>query len=139
MDLARSQGPAPLTSFLQRGGVSAGRAELARAGGPLPGVRNLLCWRHLERLRHHGGTVDSPVRPQDRQSRGGAVQRVLVVCGAGASSTFLVHWMRKAAEARGLDLTIEAGSSAQVPSELDGVTAVLVGAHLAEQFAALQA
>jgi len=67
------------------------------------------------------------------------VQRILVVCGAGASSTFLVHWMRRAAEARGLDLTIDAGSSAQVPSELDGVTAVLVGAHLAEQFAALQA
>jgi cellobiose-specific phosphotransferase system component IIB len=47
--------------------------------------------------------------------------------------------MRRAAQARGLDLTIDAGSSAQVPAELDGVTAVLVGAHLAEQFPALQA
>jgi len=67
------------------------------------------------------------------------VQRILVVCGAGASSTFLVHWMRRAAQARGLELAIDAGSSAQVPSELGGVTAVLVGAHLAEQFPALQA
>jgi PTS system cellobiose-specific IIB component len=67
------------------------------------------------------------------------VQRVLVVCGAGASSTFLVHWMRKAAQARGLTLTIDAGSQDDLIERLGEVDAVLVGSHLVEDFARLRA
>lgn len=66
------------------------------------------------------------------------MQRVLVVCGAGASSTFLVHWMRKAAEARALSLAIDAGSQDDLIERLGEVDAVLVGAHLAADFARLR-
>jgi len=62
------------------------------------------------------------------------VERVLVICGAGASSTFLVHWMRREADARGLDLAIEAGSNDDLESRLGDVDAVLVGGHLEGQF-----
>ena len=60
--------------------------------------------------------------------------RILVVCGAGASSTFLVHWMRRVAESRGLDLAVDAGSQDDLAGRLTGLDAVLVGAHLAEAF-----
>jgi PTS system cellobiose-specific IIB component len=48
--------------------------------------------------------------------------RIVVVCGAGASSTFAALRIRRAAEARGLD-----------------VDAVLVGTHLAERRSSLAA
>ena len=62
------------------------------------------------------------------------MRRILVVCGAGASSTFLVHWMRRVAESRGLDLAVDAGSQDDLAGRLTGLDAVLVGAHLAEAF-----
>ncbi|MEO7122313.1 MAG: PTS IIB subunit [Lacisediminihabitans sp.] len=62
------------------------------------------------------------------------MQRILVVCGAGASSTFLVFWMRKAAASRGLELVIDAGSQDDLAARLPGLHAVLVGAHLADSF-----
>lgn len=65
------------------------------------------------------------------------MQRILVVCGAGASSTFLVHWMRKLAESRGLDYVIDAGSREEIQSRLPGLNAVLVAAHLADSYPAL--
>lgn len=66
------------------------------------------------------------------------MQRILVVCGAGASSTFLVHWMRRAADSRGLQLTIEAGSQDDVAAGLPHLSAVLVGSHLADAFPRLR-
>jgi PTS system cellobiose-specific IIB component len=62
------------------------------------------------------------------------MQRILVVCGAGASSTFLVHSMRKVARGRGLDLVFQAGSRDDVSSRLGDVDVVLVGSHLADSF-----
>lgn len=62
------------------------------------------------------------------------MRRVLVVCGAGASSTFLVHWMRRDAAQRGLDLAIDAGSTENLPSHLRDTDIVLVGSHLADAF-----
>lgn len=67
------------------------------------------------------------------------MRRVLVVCGAGASSSFLVHWMRKDADARDLDLTIRAGSSDDLPAARADADVVLVGHHLASAFASIRA
>jgi cellobiose PTS system EIIB component len=66
------------------------------------------------------------------------MQRILVICGAGASSTFLVHWMRKVASTRGLDLAFQAGSRNDVSSRLGDIDVVLVGSHLAGSFGDLR-
>jgi PTS system cellobiose-specific IIB component len=62
------------------------------------------------------------------------VTKVLVICGAGASSTFLVHWMRRGAVARSLDLDIRPGALDDLPAKLDTADIVLVGPHLADSF-----
>lgn len=66
-------------------------------------------------------------------------RRVLVVCAAGASSTFLVHWMRKVAASRGLDMVIDAGSQDDIGRRLAELDAVLVGSHLGEAFPRVEA
>ncbi|HEV7185459.1 MAG TPA: PTS IIB subunit [Leifsonia sp.] len=56
--------------------------------------------------------------------------KILVVCGAGASSTFVALKLRKAAAARGIEATVIAGSADQL-EQFGGVDVVLIGAHLA--------
>jgi PTS system cellobiose-specific IIB component len=63
--------------------------------------------------------------------------KILVVCGAGASSTFVALKVRKAAAERGLDVIVQAGSAEQLES-FDAVDVVLVGAHLATGIEALE-
>jgi PTS system cellobiose-specific IIB component len=63
--------------------------------------------------------------------------KILVVCGAGASSTFVALKLRKTASRRGVDVTVEAGSAEQL-DQFAGVDVVLVGAHLADKAAALR-
>ncbi len=60
--------------------------------------------------------------------------RILVVCGAGASSTFVALRMRQSALARGLALDVTAGSESDLPDALDGVDVLLIGPHLAPRF-----
>jgi PTS system cellobiose-specific IIB component len=55
--------------------------------------------------------------------------KILVVCGAGASSTFVALKVRKAAAERDLDVVVQAGSADQLET-FDAVDVVLVGAHL---------
>jgi cellobiose PTS system EIIB component len=57
--------------------------------------------------------------------------KILIVCGAGASSTFLAHRMRRTAAERGLETTISAGSEADLPARLAGLDVLLIGPHLA--------
>jgi cellobiose PTS system EIIB component len=57
--------------------------------------------------------------------------KILVVCGAGASSTFVAHRMRRTAEERGLDLQVSAGSESDLAFGLAGIDALLIGPHLA--------
>lgn len=64
---------------------------------------------------------------------------ILVVCGAGASSTFVALRLRRAAASRGLDVTARAGSLELLPSSLSGIGLVLVGPHLADRIAAVEA
>jgi PTS system cellobiose-specific IIB component len=64
--------------------------------------------------------------------------RIIVVCGAGASSTFIAHRLRRAAAARGLSVRAQASSVAGLDRVLAGADVLLVGEHLAEQLAALR-
>lgn len=57
--------------------------------------------------------------------------RILVVCGAGASSTFVAQRVRHAAQVRGLDYSAFAGTERSLPIDLDAADMVLVGPHLA--------
>ncbi|KGJ82386.1 hypothetical protein GY21_01045 [Cryobacterium roopkundense] len=64
--------------------------------------------------------------------------RIHVVCGAGASSTFVALRLRKSAAARGLSVHVTAGSESDLDSVLPNVDVLLVGPHLASRFAAIR-
>ena len=64
---------------------------------------------------------------------------VLIVCGAGASSTFLASRIRAIAKSRGIELGVQAASTSDIRPFLHTSTVLLVGPHLATSFAALQA
>ena len=57
--------------------------------------------------------------------------RILVVCGAGASSTFVAQRVRHAAHDSGLAYFASAGTAQSLPIDLDAADVVLVGPHLA--------
>lgn len=57
--------------------------------------------------------------------------RILVVCGAGASSTFVAQRVRHAAHDQGLPYSAFAGTEQSLPIDLDAADVVLVGPHLA--------
>lgn len=59
--------------------------------------------------------------------------RILVICGAGASSTFVAQRVRRAAQEQGLPYAAVAGTAASVEIDLDSADLVLVGPHLADQ------
>ena len=59
--------------------------------------------------------------------------RIIVVCGAGASSTFVAHRIRRAATARGLEVRATATSESQLDVALADADVLLVGAHLADR------
>ncbi|HLU63338.1 MAG TPA: PTS IIB subunit [Protaetiibacter sp.] len=65
--------------------------------------------------------------------------RVLIVCGAGASSTFVAQRLRRAAVARGVELTPLPSSSAAAPGLVTDADVVIAGAHLGAEVAALGA
>jgi len=64
--------------------------------------------------------------------------RILVVCGAGASSTFVAQRVRHAAHDRGLPYTASAGTEQSLPIDLDAADVVLVGPHLAHAVERIQ-
>jgi len=64
--------------------------------------------------------------------------RIIVVCGAGASSTFVALRMRRAADARGLQVDARAAAQAGLPEALEGADVLLVGAHLGDHVEALR-
>lgn len=66
------------------------------------------------------------------------MERVLIVCGAGASSTFLALRIRAVARERGLDLVVEAGTVQDLDERLPATDALLVGPHLADSFPELE-
>lgn len=64
---------------------------------------------------------------------------VLVICGAGASSTFLAHALRRQATARGIAHTFTPASVAALSMPLTSVDVVLVSSHVADWFDQAQA
>jgi PTS system cellobiose-specific IIB component len=67
------------------------------------------------------------------------MELILVVCGAGASSTFLASRMRALAKDRGLDVTARAASNLDLSSRLADASVLLVGPHLEATFSELAA
>lgn len=67
------------------------------------------------------------------------MHRVLVVCGAGASSTFLAHRIRAAARGRDIEMTVAASSTDGLAHRLEEIDMLLVGSHLAARFDELAA
>lgn len=67
------------------------------------------------------------------------MKTVLIVCGAGASSTFLASRMRALAKQRNLPLAVEAASDLGLDSRLAHVHVLLVGPHLATSYESLRA
>lgn len=64
--------------------------------------------------------------------------RIHVVCGAGASSTFVALRLRKSAAARGLEVHVTAGSESNLASILPVIDVLLVGSHLSQLFPQIQ-
>ena len=64
--------------------------------------------------------------------------RILVVCGAGASSTFVAQRVRHAAHDQGLPYSAFAGTEMSLPIDLDAADVVLVGPHLAHALERIQ-
>ncbi len=59
--------------------------------------------------------------------------RILVVCGAGASSTFVAQRINSAARARRLAYAATATNESSLPAEVAASDLVLLGPHLAPQ------
>ncbi|MBN6192623.1 hypothetical protein JQN58_37730 [Aneurinibacillus sp. BA2021] len=59
--------------------------------------------------------------------------RILVVCGAGASSTFVAQRLRRAAESVGLEWDAAAGTESSVAAGRHDL--VLIGPHLGDRLA----
>ena len=67
------------------------------------------------------------------------METVLIVCGAGASSTFLASRLRSLAKGKGIELAAQAASTSDLRPYLHTSTVLLVGPHLADSFAILSA
>lgn len=63
--------------------------------------------------------------------------KIVIVCGAGASSTFVAAKLRTAAATRGIDVSVSAEGAAHLDS-LKGIDVLLVGAHLESSVPALR-
>ena len=62
-----------------------------------------------------------------------AKHNVLLVCGSGASSGFMAANMRKAASARGIEITVNARSESTVEDYVDEIDCLMIGPHLAQE------
>lgn len=55
---------------------------------------------------------------------------ILLVCGSGASSSFMAAKMRMAAKKRDLDISVTARAEGEIVNFIDDVDAVMIGPHL---------
>ncbi len=58
------------------------------------------------------------------------MKKILLVCNAGMSTSMLVAKMKKAAEAKGADVSIEAKSLSEAKAEISEVDIVLLGPQI---------
>lgn len=59
--------------------------------------------------------------------------RILLACGIGASTGFMAANMRKAAKAKGLDVSVHAVSKSQVMDNVDKIDLLLLGPHFSTE------
>ena len=59
---------------------------------------------------------------------------VLLVCGAGASSSFMAAKIRLAARNRGVDITVTARSESEISNYIGSIDVLLVGPHLHDAY-----
>lgn len=59
------------------------------------------------------------------------MKRVLLICGAGASSGFIAQAIRKAAKKSGIELSCEARSESNLLDYASEIDILLIGPHLA--------
>lgn len=64
--------------------------------------------------------------------------KILLICGGGASTGFLVQNMRKFATQKGLEIEVDARSETQLASILSDVDVVLAAPHLRYQEAKIK-
>ncbi|KQQ22484.1 hypothetical protein ASF48_04680 [Rathayibacter sp. Leaf299] len=62
------------------------------------------------------------------------MRKILIVCGAGASSTFLAHRLRAGAKERGMDASFRSETLTGLADSLPEADVLLVGPHLESQF-----
>jgi PTS system cellobiose-specific IIB component len=65
--------------------------------------------------------------------------RILVVCGAGASSTFVAQRINTAARARKLPFQATATNEASLVTDVEATDLLLIGPHLAPHLEQIQA
>ena len=63
---------------------------------------------------------------------------VLLVCGSGASSSFMAAKMRYAAREKGLEINFSARSEGEISNFIGEADAVMVGPHLAGDYDSLK-
>ena len=63
---------------------------------------------------------------------------VLLVCGSGASSSFMAAKMRFAAREKGLEINLSARSEGEISNFIGEVDAIMVGPHLAGDYETLK-
>lgn len=61
------------------------------------------------------------------------MNKILLACGAGASSGFIAQQMRKAAKKRKIDVSIKAVSDTEILDHIEDVRVLLLGPHLAHK------
>lgn len=65
--------------------------------------------------------------------------KILVICGAGASSTFVAHRLRRSAAEQGIDAEVSAGSESDLPAGFAGLDVLLIGPHRAVRYDEIRA
>lgn len=64
--------------------------------------------------------------------------KILLACGTGASSGFVAQSMRKAAKAKGLEVSIKATSDTEIQEYASDIDVLLIGPHLKHRFVEIQ-
>ena len=62
-----------------------------------------------------------------------AKHNVLLVCGSGASSGFMAANIRKAASARGIEISVNARSESTVEDYVEEIDCLMIGPHLKDE------
>ncbi|GIN12821.1 PTS lactose transporter subunit IIB [Shouchella clausii] len=66
------------------------------------------------------------------------MKKILLACGAGASSGFIAQQMRKAAKKQKIDVKVSAVSDTEILENIEGVSVLFLGPHLAHKLSEIK-